>query len=95
MTIRKRRQPTPHFKMPPPFEPLTGERAQLLAQGVFPYCAMMQVAAEDEHDNYVICRGFDTRIRKFIDYEEGNSDKPGIPVAKPYGRRSAGGYEIG
>jgi len=95
MTIRKRRQPTPHFKLPPPYQPITGERASLMAKGDYPYCAMMQVAAEDTHADYVICRGFDPRIRKFFNYEEGNDDKPGIPVAKPYGSRGAAQYEIG
>ena len=55
---------------------------------------MVQVAAEDTYADYVICRGFDPRILKFIDYEEGNSDKPGISVAKPFGKRSASTYEI-
>jgi hypothetical protein len=34
-------------------------------------------------------------MRKFIDYEEDNDDKPGIPVAKPYGKRQTGVYRIG
>ena len=57
--------------------------------------AMMQVAAEDTEQNYVLCRGFDVRIARFIDYEAGNANKPGIPVAKPYGSRTTGTYEIG
>lgn len=56
---------------------------------------MMQVAEEDQYENYVICRGFDIRIRKFVDYESGNADKPGISVAKPFGRRLTGTYYIG
>ena len=52
MTIRKRRQATPSFRLPPPYQPITGERAPLMVQGEYPYCAMMQVAAEDEYDNY-------------------------------------------
>ena len=55
---------------------------------------MVQVAAEDTIADYVICRGFDPRISKFIDYEEGNDDKPGIPVAKPYGNRKTGVYKL-
>jgi hypothetical protein len=74
---------------------MKGERAPLQMEGVFPYCVLLQVAAEDDQDNYVLCRGFDPRIGKFIDYAEGNSDKPGIPVAKPYGNRSVGMYQIG
>lgn len=93
--LRKRKQPTPAFKLPPPYQPITGERAPLVVKGVFPYVAMMQVAAEDTEQDYVLCRGFDVRIARFIDYEDGNADKPGIPVAKPYGRRHAGAYSVG
>ena len=75
MTIRRRRQPTPHFKLPPPYNALTGERALLQAQGTYPHCAMMQVAAEDTHDDYVVCRGFDTRIKKFFDYDAEDLEK--------------------
>jgi hypothetical protein len=56
---------------------------------------MMQVAAADTYDDYVICRGFDPRIRKFIDYEAGNANKPGISVAKPFGNRVVSSYEVG
>ena len=93
--FRKQRRPTPNFKIPPPFDAISGEHADLQNEGTFPYCAMMQVAAEDVFDNYVICRGFDTRIAKFIDYEQGNADKPGISVAKPFGSRGTGVYDIG
>lgn len=72
-----------------------GEQANLRQEGTAPYCAMMQVAAEDTYDDYVICRGFDTRILRFVDYAAGNPNKPGISVAKPYGNRVAGSYEIG
>lgn len=92
--FRKRRQPTPNFRLPPPYQPITGVQAPLMVQGIFPYCAMVQVAAEDTHEKYVLCRGHDTRINKFIDYEAGNADKPGIPVAKPYGNRIVGMYQI-
>ena len=92
--LRKRKQPTPGFKLPAPFQPITGERAPLLVKGVYPYVAMMQVAAEDTERDYVICRGFDVRIGRFIDYEEGNDDSPGIPVAKPFGKRYVGAYQI-
>lgn len=95
MTFRKRRRPTPGFGVFPPYNAITGVHANLRAEGIHPYCAMMQVAAEDEYDDYVICRGFDPRIRKFIDYEEANADKPGISVAKPFGNRVAYRYQIG
>lgn len=93
--FRKRRRPTPGFGVPPPFQPVTGEYAPLKAEGVHPYCAMMQIAAEDQYQNYVICRGFDTRIRKFVDYEAGNANKPGISVAKPFRNRVKCYYQVG
>ena len=93
--FRKRRRPTPGFKIPPPFNPVTGDFADLMPEGVMPYCALMQVAADDTYADYVICRGFDTRLAKFVDYEEGNPDRPGISVAKPYGNRKTQTYEIG
>jgi len=55
---------------------------------------MVQVAADDTHDDYVLCRGFDIRVNKFVDYEAGNSDKPGIPVAKSFDNRRPGVYKI-
>lgn len=91
---RKRKNPTPHFKAPPPYNPLHGENANLRQEGTSPFCAMMQVAAEDTYDDYVICRGFDPRILRFIDYAEGDQNKPGISVAKPFGKRTPGTYEI-
>lgn len=70
----------------------------MVAPGDYPYCAMMQVAAEDTFNNYVICRGWDPRVKKFFDYSdgvEGVPDAPGVPVAKPYGCRTAGTYKVG
>jgi len=55
----------------------------------------MQIAAEDTHANYVICRGWDPRFRKFFDYVDADDDKIGISVAKPYGSRYVGAYQIG
>lgn len=92
--FRKRRRPTPNFKIPPPYHPIQGEQANLRQDGTSPFCAMMQVAAEDTYDDYVICRGFDPRILRFIDYAEGDANKPGISVAKPFGKRSPGTYQI-
>lgn len=74
---------------------MSGEHAPLQITGVFPYCAMYQVAAEDTETDYVLCRGFDVRINRFIDYAAGDANKPGVPVAKPYGSRGAGTYTIG
>lgn len=95
MTFRKRRRPTPGYGIPPPFNPMQGENANLRQDGVSPFCAMMQIAAEDTYENYVICRGFDPRILRFIDYAEGDANKPGISVAKPYGKRAISTYSIG
>lgn len=84
--FRKRRRPTPQFKIPPPYNPIAGEQANLRQDGISPFCAMVQVAAEDTYDDYLICRGFDTRILKFINL---------MSVAKPFGNRRKGTYEIG
>jgi hypothetical protein len=92
---RKRRHPIPAFNILPPYDTASGERERLSPQGIHPYVAMMQVAEEDTHDNYLICRGFDTREKRFIDYESGNADKPGIAVAKPYGQRGVNQYKVG
>jgi hypothetical protein len=97
--FRKIRRPTPDFKIPTPFNAMRGGFDDLQTNGVFPYCTMMQVACEDKYGDYVVCRGFDTRMLRFVDYAEGSSEKPGISVAKPYGCRvSTGGakrYRIG
>ena len=97
--FRKLRRPTPEFTIPPPYNPVRGEHNDLEIFGVFPYCAMLQVACEDNYPNHVICRGFDPRMLKFIDFEENNSEKPGISVAKPFGCRVTSGgakrYRIG
>lgn len=95
MTLRKRRTPSPAFKIPPPYNPISGEQSQLMVGGLFPYCAMMQVAADDTEADYVICRGFDPRVKRYFDYVEGDADKAGIPVAKPYGSRQEGVYTVG
>lgn len=92
--FRKRKVSTPGFGHTP-WNPIHGDNANLRQDGVSPFCAMMQVAAPDTYDDYVICRGFDPRILKFIDYASGDSNKPGISVAKPFGKRMAGTYEIG
>jgi hypothetical protein len=95
VTIRKRRNPTFGFNIPPPYQPITGERAPLVNSGDYPYCAMFQVAADDEYDDYVICRGYDPRTKRFIDYDAEDENKPGIPVAKPFSNRTAGVYTVG
>jgi len=82
--------------MPPPYQPITGERETLRAKGKHPYCAMFQVAAVDNYSTFVRCRGYDTRDKKYYDYDADDLDnKPGISVAKPYGKRHVGLYQIG
>ena len=95
MLFRKIRRPTPYFKVPPPYNPVAGDHATLHYEGTYPYCSMMQVAREDTFEHHVVCRGFDTRIAKFVDYEENNSEKPGISVAKLFGSRGTEKYLIG
>lgn len=92
---REGRHPTSGYGIPPPYNPIHGENANLRQDGISPFCAMMQVAEEDTYENYVICRGFDIRILKFVDYAPGDASKPGISVAKPFGRREVGTYTIG
>jgi hypothetical protein len=97
--FRKKRRPTPSFQIPSPFNAMRGSFGDLEIEGVFPYCVLLQVACEDKYPNHVVCRGFDVRMLKFVDFAEGSSEKPGISVAKPYGCRvSEGGakrYRIG
>jgi len=70
-----------------PFDPMASRHEDLDPQGIYPYCAMLQIAEEDKYTDYVMCRGFDTRMQKFVDYAAGDSTKPGIAVAKPWGNR--------
>ena len=97
--FRKKRRPTPGFQIPSPFNAMRGDHDDLQLHGEWPYCAMVQIACEDKYENHVVCRGFDPRILKFIDYAENNSEKPGISVAKPFGCRVTEGgakrYRIG
>lgn len=70
---RKRRSPAPAFRQPAPFNPVTGQFAMLGTGVDLTRVALMQVL--EEHDDYLICRGFDPETKRF--YNE-------IPVAKPY-----------
>ena len=85
---------TPHLGHVP-YNAIAGDNANLRQEGTAPWCAMFQIASADVYDDYVICRGFDPRILKFIDYAEGDSDKPGVSVAKPFGKRKPDTYEVG
>lgn len=96
MSKRYLRAQAPKFNAPrTPVNPITTERETLAHKGNNPYCAMMQVAVEDTHDDYLICRGWDTRVKRYFDYVEGDADQQGIAVAKPYGVRGTYLYEIG
>lgn len=97
--FRKKRRPTPNFQIPPPFNAMRGDHDDLQLHGDWPYCAMMQIACEDKYENHVVCRGFDPRMLRFVDYRDNSSEKPGISVAKPFGCRVTEGgarrYRIG
>ena len=96
MAFRRRRRPTPEFGIPPPYKPLTGEYAPLRDPGIYPFCGLFQVTAEDTHEDYLVCQGFDPRIKKFVEYDAGDlANKPGIPIGKPFGSRTTGLYLVG
>lgn len=78
-----------------PYEPMSGEYAPLQIVGVAPYCALVQVAHEDDKDDYLTCRFYDPRTKRFYDYDESDGSKNGISIAKPYGRRERGLYKVG
>lgn len=84
--FRKRATPAPGFRQPSPFNPITGQFAQIGKAGIVSRVAMMQVIEEDTHDNYVVCRGFDPETQRFYST---------INVAKPYGARGSGSYQAG
>lgn len=93
---RKRRRVTPALGIGPPYAPLTGTYANLRDPGIYPYCALFQVATEDIYADYLVCRGFDPRIKRFVEYDFGDlANKPGISVAKPYSNRHSGLYLVG
>jgi hypothetical protein len=86
MVFRKRATPAPAFKQPGPFNPVTGQFAKIGHPGVVSSVVMMQIAEEDTHDNYVVCRGYDPETRKF--YAQ-------LHVAKPFGIRGTFPYQVG
>lgn len=87
MVHRRRKVPAQHFKQLPPYNPFTGEYAQLGDKADLTRVAMIQIAEEDTHDNYVVCRGFDPEAKKFFN---------AINVGKPYGvRGETGTYTVG
>lgn len=93
--FRKPRRATHEFGIGSPFNAITGDHADLQPHGIFPYCALVQVAKADTYTNYVVCRGFDIRQGRFIDYRAGDPNNPGISVAKPYGSRTIGQFNVG
>ncbi len=106
--FRKKRQPAPNFRMPgAPFNPVTGQRAQMGSPptpgtilstfqviGDDPADAMTQ----DTHANYVVCRGFEPDIDPFFRYLHDPKTKPdtkSIKVAKPHSVRGTFPYKRG
>lgn len=86
MSTRKRRNPTPAFKLPPPTNPFNMETAGVQAEGVFPHSALWQVVEEDTHADYLVCQGYDPREGRYFE---------SMAVAKPYGSRITGAYTVG
>jgi hypothetical protein len=95
---RKRRSPAPGFKQPQPFDPISGQHANMGPPGIFTRLSVFQVTDEDTHDNYVVCRGWDLDTdpdcQYLYDASLGGPAK-GINVAKPYGLRGMNPYKIG
>jgi hypothetical protein len=83
---RKRKSPAPFFKQAVPYDPVSGEYSPIGVPTEKIHIAMFQVIEADTHDNYIVCRGYDPTLRKFL-----NS----INVAKPYDQRGAFGYVVG
>src|SRR3990167_1793536 len=106
--FRKQRQPAPYFRMPgAPYNPATGERAPLgrySTKGTT--LATFQVIGDDptdfttadDHDNYIVCRGFepdaDPNFRYLHDPYTAEDSTP-INVAKPYAIRGRRQYKRG
>ena len=64
---------------------MRGDQANLRHDGTSPFCTMMQIMLPDTYADYVVCRGFDPRILRFM-YN--------ISVAKPFGNRRVDTYEV-
>ncbi len=90
MTLRKRKNPTPFFRLPPPFNPLTGESAELQGPEYDTRLAYFQVYSADTHANYVVTRGYDPSCDHFFNGTTGT-----VSVAKPYALRGTYPYKIG
>ena len=61
---RKRRPPAPAFRVPAPYNPMTGKHAPLGWLPDLTRVAMMQVLSVQ--DDYLICRGYDPEARLFL-----------------------------
>ncbi len=83
---RKRASPAPRFRQPAPYNPISGQHAELGRHGILSRVAMMQVISADTHANYVVCRGYDPQTERFYDT---------LNVGKPYGVRGMYPYQIG
>jgi hypothetical protein len=87
---KTKRTPAPYFKVPPPYNPMTGGRASLSPEKPFMgRLAMFQVCQEDIYDNFVVCRGVDPEMQVYFD------DEHTMCVAKPYELRGTYPYVVG
>ncbi len=102
---RKRKTPSPSFRLPPPYNPITGEHANLNKPGLNTRLSVFQVVGDDgtvenqdTHDNYILCLGWDLDTdpdcRHLYDPTT-NAQGKAIPVAKPYGVRGTYPYVLG
>ena len=90
MVFRKRKNPTPAFNLPEPFNPITAERAGLPNPRDITRLAYFQVFEEDNHSDYLVCRGFDPESGHFYDGTKGT-----VSVAKPWNLRGRRAFEVG
>lgn len=105
MTFRKRKTPSPSFRLPPPFDPRAGQHASMDKPGLHTRLSVFQVVGDDgtaenqdTHDNYILCRGWDLDTDpdcKYLFDPTANAQGKGIAVAKPYGVRGTYPYVLG
>ncbi len=61
--FKKRRPVAPHFRVPPPFNPLTGERKFLQQPPDLPRVTTMRV--KEIYDDYLVCEGWDPDMHAY------------------------------
>ena len=87
---RKKATPAPAFRQPAPYNPVSGEHAQIGEAGIFSRAAMFRVVKSDSHANYVVCQGYDLDSDGHCQWMI-----PQIAVAKPYAIRGTYPYQVG